>query len=267
MFQYFDKDNNSELSEEELVGYFTSVFRCMQSFEGSTFEGRTAMSLARITVTRALLDADKDKSGSLSFDEFTKIFLNEHEEVDQKLGVFQVVNALKKSGDASKLMQALQDVNGDIDRVTFRKLIRDQIGDEVNESCVDMLYAICDRDGDGVLGLRELGGGLTMMCQGTPQWRAEQALKFYSSDEKGLTRDDLEDYFASFLSAMAHTHNESIEVDKMAVQMAHELFSACDDGDGVITLEEFTKFYLPGQFSEVVSAMKQVQASDVLNKL
>ena len=140
MFQYFDKDNNSELSEEELVGYFTSVFRCMQSFDGSSFEGRTAMSLARITATRALLDADKDKSGSLSFDEFTKIFLNEQEEVDQKLGVFQVVNALKKSGDASKLMQALQDVNGDIDRVTFRKLIRDQIGDEVNESCIDMLY-------------------------------------------------------------------------------------------------------------------------------
>ena len=104
-----------------------------------------------------------------------------------------------------------------------------------------------------------------MMCQGTPQWRAEQALKFYSSTEKGLTRDDLEDYFASFLSVMAHTHNENIQVDKMAVQMAHELFSACDDGDGVITLEEFTKFYLPGQFSEVVSAMKQVQASDVLN--
>ena len=49
---------------------------------------------------------------------------------------------------------------------------------------------------------------------------------------------------------MAHTHG--IEVDKMAVQM-HELFSACDD-DGVITLEEFTKFYLPGQFTEVVSA-------------
>ncbi|MEC7273604.1 MAG: hypothetical protein VXV85_08140, partial [Candidatus Thermoplasmatota archaeon] len=60
-----------------------------------------------------------------------------------------------------------------------------------------------------------------MMCQGTPQWRAEQALKFYSSTEKGLTRDDLEDYFASFLSVMAHTHNENIQVDKMAVQMAH----------------------------------------------
>ena len=169
VFQYFDKDNNGELTEEELVTYFTCVFRCMKSLDASQFKERTPMSLARLTVTRALLSADSDKSGSLNFDEFTNIFLQQTEDdEDDSLPFMKVVDALKKSGDASKLMRALQDLNGDIDRVTFRKLIRDQIGDDdgVDDSCIDVLYAICDRDGDGVLELRELGGGLTMLCQG-----------------------------------------------------------------------------------------------------
>ena len=68
------------------------------------------------------------------------------------------------------------------------------------------------------------------------------------------------------MTVMAHTTGEqTVDVDRMAVQMTHEMFEACDDGDGIITFQEFVNFYLPGQFSDVVSAMKQVQASDILN--
>jgi hypothetical protein len=141
MFRYFDKDSNGTLSEDELVTYFSSVFRGLKALDENAFHGRTATSLARLTVTRALSQVDADKSGTLSLDEFTKFFLKDEDAVKDDSGLHQVVNSLKQSGDASKLMQSFQDAKV-VDRDLFRKILRAQIGkdNQVTDYSIDELY-------------------------------------------------------------------------------------------------------------------------------
>jgi Ca2+-binding EF-hand superfamily protein len=106
-----------------------------------------------------------------------------------------------------------------------------------------------------------------MICPGSPEWRAEEVLKCYASNDKGLTKNDLVDYFVSFLTVQSQVDAQAQvkgSIEDMAREMTEEAFDQIDDGDGVLTLEEFKKYFLPGDFNEVVMAMAEIDAKDVL---
>jgi len=122
----------------------------------------------------------------------------------------------------------------------------------------DRLFDLLDVNNDGVVDLSEFICGLSILCKGTPEEKLKLSFKAYDLDGNGfISEEELTSMFKSaWLSgfkALAFNHGgDDIDFEQldefsstMAQNFAHNAFQSLDtDGDGKLSLEEFTNFAL-----------------------
>jgi len=122
----------------------------------------------------------------------------------------------------------------------------------------DRLFELLDVNNDGVVDLSEFICGLSILCKGTPEEKLKLSFKAYDLDGNGfISEEELTSMFKSaWLSgfkALTSQHGgseinfEELEEfsSSMAQNFAHSAFQTLDvDGDGKLSLEEFTNFGL-----------------------
>jgi len=152
--------------------------------------------------------------------------------------------------------------NGQVDRETFavclEKLEAHGFRNPNDTPFADRLFELLDTNGDGVVDLNEFICGLSMLCKGTPEEKLALSFKAYDLDGNGsISEKELTAMFKSAwltgFKALAFNHGgDDLDFDQldefsssMAQNFARNAFETLDtDGDGQLSLEEFTQFAL-----------------------
>jgi len=166
--------------------------------------------------------------------------------------------------EVQNLFKTFMDLSptGQVDRETFNLCLErlEQYGlrNPNDTPFADRLFELLDVNGDGVVDINEFICGLSMLCKGTPEEKLALSFKAYDLDgngfisEKELTAMFKSAWLAGF-KALAFNHGgEDLDFDQldefsssMAQNFARNAFETLDtDGDGQLSLEEFTQFAL-----------------------
>jgi len=120
------------------------------------------------------------------------------------------------------------------------------------------LFDLLDTNRDGVVDLSEFVCGLSILCKGTAEEKLKLSFKSYDINNDGfISKDEMTTLFksawlAGFKTLSLQHGGEDIipeQLDEFSTTMAKNFatsaFEALDtDGDGKLTIDEFTKFAL-----------------------
>ena len=234
-FALCDYNGDGVITLDEMTRFLTSVFSVMYDAEPSTVETMVmgVEQLASVTASEAILEADLDHDGNLSFEEFQRWYSQMpgegsgatlSSEVGQyveeapslvSLGELRRLTHLGQQSvhDVFELFAEATDEDGTISRASFDGCFEELASNAGATSpatadadklrvVLSGLYTLFDANGDGVVDFTELTSGLSILCGG-------------DRDEKAAAAFALYDY----------------------------------NGDGVINLEEMTRFLTASQFS------------------
>jgi len=120
------------------------------------------------------------------------------------------------------------------------------------------LFDLLDTNGDGVVDLSEFVVGLSILCKGTAEEKLKLSFKSYDINNDGfISKEEMTILFksawlAGFKTLSLQHGGEDLVPEQleefsttMAKNFATSAFEALDaDGDGKLTIDEFTKFAL-----------------------
>ena len=207
-FSLYDYNNDGFISPDEMERYLASVFAVIQSNNPAVFaeNGVTPDELAAVTAEQCFEEADTDRDGRLSFDEFkvwyqspssasingmvssnAPAISNEDRAVDRAVAghdddasfaSLQEARSLTGLGDmpadeAFAIFAEKANARGELDRSAFRrafKRIMRRSGRPAPDGrlriVLDRLFDVFDADSNGTVDQAELTSGLTVLCQG-----------------------------------------------------------------------------------------------------
>ena len=88
-------------------------------------------------------------------------------------------------------------------------------------STIDKLYALFDANGDGLVDFTELATGLSVLCGGSRDDKANATFLLYDTDGDGvISLDEMTRYLSSVFTIMFSQSTSTIEVNELAIETA-----------------------------------------------
>jgi Ca2+-binding EF-hand superfamily protein len=258
---------------EEMTRYLTSVFKVMYETQPGTAErmGVSAEELAVVTAEQAFKDADVNHDGRLSFEEFQKWYAAPTGQSVQtvsdatpswvSLKEVRRLTALENH-DVEEVFEEFAvaaDDEGLLDAEAFAEVFQSIIARNGGQSEADSertsqilsrLFDIFDVDGSGAVDFSELASGLSVLCGGTRDQKAEAAFALYDYNGDGfISLEEMTRYLTSVFKVMYETQPGTAErmgvsAEELAVVTAEQAFEDADvNHDGRLSFEEFQKWY------------------------
>jgi len=287
-FDLYDINDDGFISFDEMYTYMASIFKVLFELRPKIRDhwkgqGIGPQALGEIVAAEAFREADLNKDGRLSFDEFKKWYTNNQMGGGQDPTEYDPeVYDLESGGTHPVTMEEVQKITGLEDQHVedvfelfashadeegylnkesffdcFATLIRGRI--EALDAkdykrvlfVVESLFQAVDLNGDGRIDYCELASGISVLCGGGRDDKVRAAFSLFDLNGDGfISLDEMVTYLTSMFS-MLYSINPSIEDEvgtgpkELAVQTARQAFVDADlNRDGRLSFEEFTRWYL-----------------------
>ncbi|KAH9249844.1 hypothetical protein BASA81_012439 [Batrachochytrium salamandrivorans] len=278
IFDLMDLDQNGTVERDEFVRFMVATMQALFAVQPKVAKelGVSPQELAEVVTEDAFEKFDINSDGKLSFDEFC-----EYWEVDGKadmggnaapfvpsrsLQEVREILALEQysAEDLFETIASTRQPGGSVSYQEFfqilsqlakqnRQLAKSEL--VVIDKQIDRLYHSFDTDRNGVVDFTELAVGLSLLCGGTSDARAEAAFRLFQSpnaQEGTITLQGMADYLTVMFRALNQVggieaqqhflHGETPE--QLALETAQSVFTEADlNHDGTLNFEEWKKFY------------------------
>merc|ERR1711871_1098438 len=247
----------------------------------------SAEELAAVTAEQAFADADLNHDGRLSFDEFQKWdsapsstgqtvqAIADNLPAWVSLKEVRRLTALEQYGveEVFEVFAVAANKDGVLDRASFDECFRTIIAESGGQGEVDSqrttmvldrLFSIFDSDGNGVVDFSELASGLSVLCGGSRDDKAEAAFSLYDYNGDGfISLDEMTRYLTCVFRVMYETQPGTAErmgnvsAEELAAVTAEQAFADADlNHDGRLSFDEFQKWYsAPSSTGQTVQAI------------
>lgn len=285
IFNIFDVNGDGFISLEELTLFLTSVNKMMFASDpdiaAQQFDNRSAEEVARLTATKAMEEADTNRDGKLSLDEFRAWYTAKGEVAETVAAAADVqgsgaaapaeASADQTSEDIARdlglvdldpeavleYLSGRADDRGRISRAEFVAGIVSMLPETRDESLQarhehiagSYLFDRFDTNRDGELDLTELAAGVSTLCGGSSRTKSKAAFSLYDLDNDGyISRQELESYLISVFR-LALSGPDGADTDATAEQLAATTAQVCfeeadHDNDGRLSFDEFHAWYV-----------------------
>jgi Ca2+-binding EF-hand superfamily protein len=219
-FQLYDYDGDGVITFAEMARYLTSVFSVMYETNAeaqANAGGLTARELALATAEEAFAEADPGRTGQLTWEQFSGWFPQEESDgiadvsggsasrftLDELSGVTGL-GAVTATNAMAIFTSGLTDnafTHPEFERC-FKRIVDidalDDSGRAQLHDAIDSVFAMFDSNGDGVIDFAELGSGLSVLCGGSKDEKAQAAFKLFDADGDGvISLPEMVQYFTS----------------------------------------------------------------------
>ena len=274
-FELYDENGDGYISPEEMKRYLCCVFKVIYETVPGTqqrMKGLSPEELANVTTIECFEECDKNHDGVLSFEEFTGWYLSSPDgiamqDISENLSSWMSLNEVRKiTGlenytveDVFEEFAKVADREGSLDRSAFNQIFlklgpaSESREDRMKlEMVLDTLFRVFDTDGNGVVDFNELASGVSILCGGDEESKAKAAFALYDYDSDGyISLDEMQRYLTSIFKVVYETQPGTKErangatPEELAAATAEQIFVEADlNGDGKLSLEEFTKWYM-----------------------
>lgn len=301
-FALYDTNGDGFISLDEMIQYLTSVFRVVYETQPNTAEktqGASPEELAVVTAEQIFIDADLNNDGRLSLEEFTKWYSQDHSNGHapaQRSPNQGARRASPPSGATLSLAEArrvtrldqytpeeafeilaVEGKEGYLDHAGFKSAFKKlangkgvMAGQELAQfnSVIDRLYEIFDVDGNGIIDFTEISSGVSFLCQGDAERKAQAAFRLYDYNEDGfISLEEMTQYMTCVFKVMfeleegAKARQGNFTPEELASATAQQIFHDADlNGDGRLSFQEFQRWY-EGDVGKGVSAPADLVAN------
>jgi Ca2+-binding EF-hand superfamily protein len=276
VFNMFDIDGSNSISFEEFCRMLFATFKVIYAAEPDTEKemGCSALDLAIVTAESAFEDADLNHDGELSLEEFRRWYGS-----DSSVAVSNIIDqgSSKLTLDETRRVSRLDrftfteikevfkagcNSDGTISREAFVDCFAEIAGAVIGDGEIDLddedefrvlvsnLYNVFDTDRNGVLDIREILSGLSVLCATLPneEDKINSTFKMYDANNDGtISQSELIAHMHAVFKLMCETSEgqESTEFTplELATATAKSVFEEADvDKDEKLTLEEFQEW-------------------------
>ncbi|EGZ25194.1 hypothetical protein PHYSODRAFT_479256 [Phytophthora sojae] len=235
-FSLFDTDGDGYITQQEMETYLASVFNVMYETTPATRRsiGIDAKALAHYTTMQAFQEADVNRNGKLSLEEFRAWYwvTGRHYQqptTDPRAGVQRQPNNTQGFGttnfvasltglrdrapsDVFEIIAAKVNEDGVLSREAFFSIVDELVEEhaantnhelsveEKNQlqQIMENVFDGFDTDHDGFVDFCELSSGISVLCSGSQQEKVKSAFTLFDINQDGfISRDEMETYLAS----------------------------------------------------------------------
>jgi len=262
-FELYDYNGDGFISYEEMLSYLTSVFKVMFQLEPSSTNGMapgtTPYMVADATAQRIFAEADVNHDGRLSFNEF-RAWYSQTTVKPLSLSDARTLTGLANVEAADVFEEFAENANedGGLSKEAFVESFVPFVAANVQPDrrqrafeVVDTLFGLFDQDKNGSIDFIELASGLSVLCGGTTDSKAEAVFRLYDHDNTGfVSRESMEWYLTSVFRLMYETRPGTqqrvggVDPVSLAVLTTEQIFGEADlNNDGLLSFEEFKAWY------------------------
>ncbi|KAL8002917.1 putative calcium binding protein [Plasmopara halstedii] len=286
------------ISLDEMKRYLTSIFRVLYEVQPK-MKRETGVSpdeLGVVTAEQAFFEADLNRDGQLSYDEFLRWYnsptqggissvVTKNAIVDSPLqwmplsDLKQLTNlAQYEPEEVFEIFAGEADEDGYLSRGAFDESFRKVInGQTINtrasdpdtqnkmQTVVGCLFDLFDKDKKGMVDFGEIASGLSILCGGTEIQKVEAAFSLVDFNGDGfISLDEMTRYLTSVFRVLFQvspdTQSLGITPEELGEVTAQQAFAEADQNhDGQLTLKEFQLWYQrSGSIGEVAKNVKQL---------
>lgn len=270
-FNLYDVNQDGYISLGEMRLYLVSVFKVLYEVNPETktrMGGVTAEELGEITAEQAFEEADIDKDGRLSFEEFRSWYLQPNQVGSSShvpewisLQVVKQMTHLEKypPNEVFEVFATRCSEDGTLSREAFEDCFELLIDPEFKSDeahlarvrlILDRLFTIFDTDGNGVVDFCELSSGLSVLCGGSREDKVRAAFALYDLNQDGyISLEEMVRYLTSVFKVLYETNRDTraqlgVEPEELATITAEQCFAEADlNHDGRLSLDEFVRWY------------------------
>ncbi|KAF1316742.1 Recoverin family protein, partial [Globisporangium splendens] len=269
-FNLYDVNRDGYISLGEMRLYLTSVFKVLFEVdpESESRMGVSAEELGAITAEQAFAEADLDKDGKLSFEEFSQWYMQPSSVVNQShvpdwvsLQVVKEMTHLENYApdEVFEIFANRCSDDGTISREAFEECFEELIDEEFKNDeqrlerlrmILDRLFTIFDTDGNGIVDFCELSSGLSVLCGGTREDKVRSAFALYDLNQDGfISLEEMVQYLTSVFKVLYETSPGThaklgVQPEELAVITAEQCFLEADlNHDGKLSFDEFVRWY------------------------
>ncbi|RAW38367.1 hypothetical protein PC110_g5374 [Phytophthora cactorum] len=242
-FNLYDVNHDGFISLGEMRLYLTSVFKVLFEVnpDSEARMGVTPEDLGEITAEQAFVEADHDRDGKLSFEEFSQWYmqpkrvgdipvpavLGEQQQQKRKAQqqvpdwvsldvVKQMTNLEKYTADeVFEIFANRCSENGTLSREAFEECFEQLVDEQYKNDEVSLarlrlilnrLFVIFDENHDGTVDFCELTSGLSVLCGGSREEKVRAAFSLYDLNQDGfISLDEMVRYLASVFKVLYET--------------------------------------------------------------
>eukprot|EP00743_Colponemidia_sp_Colp-15_P000495 GILK01000559.1.p1 GENE.GILK01000559.1~~GILK01000559.1.p1 ORF type:complete len:734 (-),score=141.90 GILK01000559.1:152-2353(-) len=285
-FALFDMNGDGYISLEEMTKYMASVFRVMYDAKPSLKEelGVSAEDLGSVTAAQCFRLVDKNADGKVSFEEFTHWFRSAHssnlDSTQRQMQDQATAQPAKRKGsgnfqlDLEELRQTSRlgvipvatALNVLISCAEDNKLTRSQFTEAMLmlmehseatfssskevEKVISRLFRVFDTDGNGVVDISEMAGGVALLCYGSHDDRVQAVFALLDENVDGfISPREMLQFMTSVLRVVYDASPEveeavGVSAEVLALETTKQCFLQADtDNDGQLSYEEFEVWY------------------------
>lgn len=277
-FALYDYNNDGYISQEEMTRYLTSVFKVLFETSKDTQNrlGVSPAELGRLTAEQAFLEADSDKDGRLSFDEFHSWYIQPNVTGpvpgDEISSTFD--HEMLKAYTCDELFDLLAAYADNDNQISSESL---QLAlPNCDSHSVQIVF---NTFGTESVHFNELLGGMCLLCRGSRKENMRFTFKLFDEDNDGcLSHPELKQYLKCSFKIIQLTkdmpfQNLGVNASELALITADRCFQqAVLNSDMLITFQAFMDWYTPpdtSSNSDIGSArsllrLEQFEVSDML---
>lgn len=241
------------LTMAALTAYLTSLFKAMLEASSALSNSTPAERMGAATARRAFYELGVDEDEEMPLSQFHEWYSAEGEEEDKR----SASDLARESfghltvEEAYSLVSEWADDDGRISRVAFEGALG------TTSPGADALFDAFDTDSDGRIDLAELAAGLSVWCSGTKFDRIRSAFHLFDANGDGhIDQEEMARYLTSvFRVALANSENQGgHDPESLGTATAAHVFETADrNHDGVLSFDEFSRWYETYEIEDAVS--------------
>lgn len=259
-FSLFDLNGDGVIEFEEMERYLTSLYKVMFEISHNAVleaNGLSPHDLAKTTTRTCFAEADIDGDGRLTFAEFSQWFLEDDEEkVDVDVREITGLGNMEIEEVFEFISEHIEPGTGALTRPLFIKALEaiapESSDREVLYATLDRLFDCFDMDGNDRVSFQELVSGVSILCEGDEEEKAETAFQLYDKNGDGfLDKIELVEYLKAvfnvmyFIDSTAQARSGNLSAYQLATLTVDDLFDRADlNKDGKLSIDEFQKFFV-----------------------
>ncbi|KUF99653.1 Short-chain specific acyl-CoA dehydrogenase [Phytophthora nicotianae] len=283
-FNLYDVNHDGYISLGEMRLYLTSVFKVLFEVnpDSEARMGVTPEELGEIAAEQAFVEADHDRDGKLSFEEFSQWYMQpkrvgdlpvpavlgeqqqerKHQVPDWvSLDVVKQMTNLEKytADEVFEIFANRCSENGTLSREAFEECFEQLVDEQYKNDEVSLarlrlilnrLFIIFDENQDGTVDFCELTSGLSVLCGGSREEKVRAAFSLYDLNQDGfISLDEMVRYLASVFKVLYETspgtdRKLGVRPEELATITAEQCFLEADlNEDGKLSFDEFVAWY------------------------
>jgi len=271
-FNLFDVEHKGYITIREMAQYLASIYRLLYETQPDLINevGCSVEELAKVTAEQAFTDADRDRDGKITYEEFCSWYASGKASAADLLAERNALFSIEEVRKITKVTEynvhdifdffarscgSDKKVTWEIFRDCFEFLATEKGGFPRNErqawnAALEQLFLLFDHSRIGYVDFKELGAGLTLLCGGDQDQKAYAAFQLYNVSGTGyISLQDMVNYLASIYWVMYFTDPNleqkiGCSFQELAETTALHCFQEADaDRDFRLSFEEFRNWY------------------------